>query len=644
MCALAQYAPTPADAMATGVHGHGEAGRRPPATGMTSLAGQVRDGLALERSKAPRLLVPGGLPVVAGAAVTLSGHGLALRAVTGTRGTFSFGGVRLARAGSYTLTVREHGLGGWQETGIVLYPGLPAQIYVELHSYPQHLAVRPPARPSAGRATQAGALPAAAGCPPGSRASQLEQPGTIRVYLEGAGQVQNFDFTFYLQHVLPNEWVPTWDPAALQAGAVAVRDYAWSFVVNGSKGTASGYNPCAFDVDDTTAYQDFQPSGPTYASTDSAVYATAGFLYRDGHGDIPQTAYQAGLQSDACGQTAGASGTGVMSQWGSQACARAGDSFGQILGAYYGYPGPVPFGSRDEGAAVDSHGDRFAFWQNQAGGLEEAWYSASAQPAGWNGPQAIPAAGPLGSAPAVAVTSQYVNGNPLQYVFWQGAGASPGLWMAYFDGSAWHGPVDLGLGPLGSPPAAAADGAGKVYVFWRSPAGDLEEASSATPRRAASWSDPDVISGAGQAGSSPAAAADPAEGSVLVCWRTAAGGLGAERWDGSSWTRVAAPGVGALASPPAAGADSAGNIDVYFENAAGGLSRASLAAAASSWQVSAVTVGGDAIGPLGSAPAAAVEPDGDQFIFWTGTNGNLRQAYWNGRFGGPSLNAFGPLG
>jgi hypothetical protein len=55
-------------------------------------------------------------------------------------------------------------------------------------------------------------------------------------------------------------------------------------------------------------------------------------------------------------------------------------------------------------------------------------------------------------------------------------------------------------------------------------------------------------------------------------------------------------------------------------------------------------VGGDAIGPLGSAPAAAVEPDGDQFIFWTGTNGNLREAYWNGSFGGPSLNAFGPLG
>jgi uncharacterized protein YneR len=172
--------------------------------------------------------------------------------------------------------------------------------------------------------------------------SQTETPPTIRVYMTGTGDVVVYNFQFYEQHVLPNEWGTGAPYAALQAGAEAVRDYAWYFVLNGSKGTAADVNPCSFDVDDTTAYQDFVPSGPTSTNTNTAVTSTASTVFSHG-GTITETSFcsnfvtDCGADSppDSCGELA--TGTS-MSQIGSDSCADDGDSWEKILSIYY-YPG-----------------------------------------------------------------------------------------------------------------------------------------------------------------------------------------------------------------------------------------------------------------------------------------------------------------
>jgi hypothetical protein len=40
------------------------------------------------------------------------------------------------------------------------------------------------------------------------------------------------DFKSYVRDVLPNEWLPGWESGAYQAGALAVKQYAWYLVLN----------------------------------------------------------------------------------------------------------------------------------------------------------------------------------------------------------------------------------------------------------------------------------------------------------------------------------------------------------------------------------------------------------------------------
>ena len=59
--------------------------------------------------------------------------------------------------------------------------------------------------------------------------------------------------------------------------------------------------------------------------------------------------------------------------------------------------------------------------------------------------------GPLDSGPAAGV-----NLNGYTYVYWEGGPDSDNdLWEAYWNGSAWVGPYDRGMGPLDSAPSVA---------------------------------------------------------------------------------------------------------------------------------------------------------------------------------------------
>jgi len=88
------------------------------------------------------------------------------------------------------------------------------------------------------------------------------------------GQVDLVDFETYVKRVVPAEVYTSWEPAALQAQAIAARTYAWYQVLH------PGNHP-DYDVTDSTADQ--LMCNNQYASTDAAVDATRGqsIQYRD---------------------------------------------------------------------------------------------------------------------------------------------------------------------------------------------------------------------------------------------------------------------------------------------------------------------------------------------------------------------------
>ncbi len=314
---------------------------------MLELTGQVRNGTALQGKDDTGIIVPQGLPTVAHAKVIIPQ--LSRTTTTNAQGNFSLSVPPATAQRVLTVEVTAPGFGTWRETGIKMAAINATSLYVQLDRAAQSFtAPRPGRQPVNGPARHQphqGSRPDAySNCGHNSSGwtSQTENPSTIRVYMTGTGQIVVYNFQFYEQHVLPNEWGTGAPYPALQAGAQAVRDYAWYFILNGSKGTAADVNPCSFDVDDSTAYQDFVPSGPTSTNSNNAVTTTATTVFSH-DGTITETGFcsnfvtdcGADSPADTCGELA--NGT-RMSQIGSDSCAGRGDSWEQILLTYY-YPG-----------------------------------------------------------------------------------------------------------------------------------------------------------------------------------------------------------------------------------------------------------------------------------------------------------------
>lgn len=131
------------------------------------------------------------------------------------------------------------------------------------------------------------------------------------------GDVLELDFEEYVKGVIPHEWIPSWHPEALRAGAIAARSYAASHALGG------GRWDCA-DVDDGTVTQVYRDdrAGPT----DEAVDATRGLtVIRDGN--VVRAEYSAenshptvgwGIEDPVCtGSTLFGHGRGAC-QWGTQ--------------------------------------------------------------------------------------------------------------------------------------------------------------------------------------------------------------------------------------------------------------------------------------------------------------------------------------
>ncbi|MEV4255951.1 peptidase inhibitor family I36 protein [Spirillospora sp. NPDC049652] len=155
--------------------------------------------------------------------------------------------------------------------------------------------------------------------------SNTTLPSTILVYRVGLGRVDRVGFQTYVENVLPNEWIPSWPSASLDAGAMAVKSYAWYWALHSTRKTSSGQ---CYDVRDDTGDQVYKP-GTAQSSTTAAVQRTwSTRMTRSG--SILMAHYCS--TSTACGAWVDGD---WMSQYGSRDLANAGQGFRTILTHYY---------------------------------------------------------------------------------------------------------------------------------------------------------------------------------------------------------------------------------------------------------------------------------------------------------------------
>lgn len=318
-------------------------------------------------------------------------------------------------------------------------------------------------------------------------------------------------------------------------------------------------------------------------------------------------------------------------------------------------------------AAADKFGNIFVFWKGTHGQLEEAWYSRYNRR--WHGPTNL-RMGTLGSEPTVAVSpiqNSACSGGHFcgeQYVYWRGSNRRHDLFLAYWNGTGWHGPVNLGMGPLASEPAASSNGeVGRAVenIYWTGTNGNVWYAYSTTTvaTSARDYSGPHQASykghGLGPLGSSPSTTIDSCDESGLpacfgyfdhVEWRGKDGALWGAAYDTLSnrWdTRaVKNPVTRTLGGPPSAAEDPDANV-TYTAWQGTGVHHLWF------WWDGLKHPIDEGFGTLGSAPSltwTASGVSGIVYAFWKGTNARLYEAYYTeetGAWHGPYNLGMGPL-
>lgn len=288
-----------------------------------------------------------GTAPAAGATVVLNGS---LHAATDSDGYFWFSSADLQGLGASdsnqgfptSVRVSAPGHSDWTISNAKYYNGAALRLHVQLPAAGESPSVHVAGAPS-GESLQeqiAGGLSLAGSdaftgeldgaftkANTFASAPALVPPDTIRVYRTATGQVEVVPFREYVKHVLPSEWIPTWKMSSLQAGAMAVKTYAWFWVARGGKQAALGA-----DVKDNTEDQVYDPN-VSYSTTDEAVDSTFNHAMTLG-GALFQAQYCAGsYDEDPTGECPWAGP--YMTQWGSAWHADQGRSWGWLLQFYY---------------------------------------------------------------------------------------------------------------------------------------------------------------------------------------------------------------------------------------------------------------------------------------------------------------------
>ncbi|WP_033355620.1 CHAP domain-containing protein [Kitasatospora aureofaciens] len=274
-----------------------------------------------------------------------------------------------------------------------------------------------------------------------------------------------------------------------------------------------------------------------------------------------------------------------------------------------------------------------SFWEGTDGNLWHATYFPGGPTPGWQPPQSL-GMGPLGGAPkAIAASDGTID------VFWNGGGDAPHLWHAWYNpGGSWNGPQDLtptisAAGYVTGEPAPVTSAPGRVEVFWKGADNNLWHAPFFPGSGAGSgWQGPSSL-GMGPLGGTPKAIGQ-INGTVDVFWKGT--GTNPDLWhawwnQGQPWAGPQDLGGANLQSDPVPVNSAAGVLDVFWQGTDNNLWHVPFfpgSGSGSGWQ-SPSSIG---MGPLGSAPFAAAQPNGTIDVFWKGSgagSGNIWHAWWN---------------
>jgi hypothetical protein len=161
-----------------------------------------------------------------------------------------------------------------------------------------------------------------------SHASLTRPPDSIRVLRVRSGRITVVNFRKYVVTVMGKEWPSYLPQAVVEAGAVAVKQYAWYHTVYSSRSA----NGRCYDVKDGTGDQLYKPSRARIRPDHyRALEATWGVSLRK-NGQFFMTGYRRG-DKVRCGRDA--TGWKLYARSATQ-CARRGAGWREILRTYYG--------------------------------------------------------------------------------------------------------------------------------------------------------------------------------------------------------------------------------------------------------------------------------------------------------------------
>ncbi|SET33449.1 SpoIID/LytB domain-containing protein [[Clostridium] polysaccharolyticum] len=140
-----------------------------------------------------------------------------------------------------------------------------------------------------------------------------------RIFVKGYGYV---GFETYCKDVLPNEWIPSWHVQSLNAGAFCVRMVGWYHTINPA--SPSG----AYDVSSGTQCY---IKGSAQTSTSRAIDDTYRYIMVNSSDKIFFAEYGQGTSGEISKRSGG-----KLLQYGSQALAKKGYLYNDILNYYYG--------------------------------------------------------------------------------------------------------------------------------------------------------------------------------------------------------------------------------------------------------------------------------------------------------------------
>jgi len=159
--------------------------------------------------------------------------------------------------------------------------------------------------------------------------SRLVPPTTIRVLRTATRRTVTVDFRTYVEKVMPAEWGPANPAAALQAGAVAIKQYAWYYALEGHwRGGKDAAGRC-YDVRDDSIDQVYDPARTPAASHVAAIDATWWWSIRRDE-RLALTGYRPGTKT--CPGTIDGY---RLYQRNAATCAKQGWSAEKILRTYY---------------------------------------------------------------------------------------------------------------------------------------------------------------------------------------------------------------------------------------------------------------------------------------------------------------------